>query len=31
VNELHFRAVKLFHPRHGKLSSDAIIRNLKKQ
>ena len=29
MDELHFRAVKLFHPRHGQLLLSAIFRNLK--
>lgn len=28
ANELHFRAVKLFHPRHGQLLLSVIFRKL---
>lgn len=31
VNELHFHAVKLFHPRHGQLSFNVIVPNLKSR
>jgi len=30
VNELRFLAVKLFHPRHGQLALNVIVRDLKK-